>query len=201
MLAVTSRLIRETLSSVHSRALFVTTRDGSGSLEFLPFTCDRADSITDSNAELDSDASSPSPGQLQPELTPFTHVVALYFPLIRDTMFVLSVQATCPPDTSFVTSNERTDPRADGPICACANVGRGRERVRGCACICTVRRGRGTKGCCDCGGRGDGGALCQSRDGRADVAPPAGALMVEMGGPACAFGASRSVDDFLLVGQ
>ena len=96
-------------SFIHSRALFVTTRDGSGSLELFTFTCDRADSNADANADTDSS----SPSQLQPEATPFTHVATLHLPQVRDSVFVLSVDthtgpflATCPPDTPFVSSNE-----------------------------------------------------------------------------------------------
>ncbi|KAI9566656.1 hypothetical protein HD554DRAFT_2323027 [Boletus coccyginus] len=98
-------------SFIHSRALFVTTRDGSGSLELFTFTCDHTNSNTRASINADSDPSSPF--RPQPEATPFTHVATLHLPLVRDSVFVLSVEthtgpfvATCPLDTPFVSSNE-----------------------------------------------------------------------------------------------
>lgn len=89
----------------------MTTRDGSGSLELFTFTCDHTNSDTRASINADSDPSSPF--RPQPEATPFTHVATLHLPLVRDSVFVLSVEthtgpfvATCPPDTPFVSSNE-----------------------------------------------------------------------------------------------
>ncbi|KAG6372438.1 hypothetical protein JVT61DRAFT_7535 [Boletus reticuloceps] len=94
-------------SFIHSRALFVTTVSGNGSLELFTFTCDRADA--DANAD-----SSSVPSQPQPESTsPLVHVATLYFPPVRPSVRVLSIGthtgpfvAGCPADASFTSANE-----------------------------------------------------------------------------------------------
>ncbi|KAF8551145.1 hypothetical protein OG21DRAFT_322383 [Imleria badia] len=92
-------------SFIHSRALFVTASDGSGSLELFTFSCDRAEGNTDSD-------SSP-PSHPQPEPTSLTHVATLHLPPVHPSVRVLSIGthtapflATCPPDTPFVSSNK-----------------------------------------------------------------------------------------------
>lgn len=81
-----------------------------GSLELFTFSCDRAD----------SDTSSPSPFQAQPEphyaptpTSPLTHVATLPLPPVHPSACVFNVYthtgpflAACPPDSSFVASNE-----------------------------------------------------------------------------------------------
>lgn len=92
-------------SFIHSRALFVTTSDGNGSLELFTFSCDRADT----NADSDSS----SPPYPQPEPTSLTHVATLQLPPVHPSVRVLSIGthtgpflATCPPNTPFVSSNQ-----------------------------------------------------------------------------------------------
>lgn len=84
--------------------------NGNGSLELFTFSCDRAD----------SDTSSPSPFQAQPEphyaptpTSPLTHVATLPLPPVHPSACVFNVYthtgpflAACPPDSSFVASNE-----------------------------------------------------------------------------------------------
>jgi hypothetical protein len=96
-------------SFINSRALFVTTGNGSGSLELFTFACDPA------GTHADSDGSSTSPSELQPPepRTELTHVASLHLPPIHPSVRVLSVGAHtgpflagCPPDAPFVSSNE-----------------------------------------------------------------------------------------------
>ncbi|KAG8215644.1 hypothetical protein J3R82DRAFT_7515 [Butyriboletus roseoflavus] len=102
---------------IHSRALFVTTGNGGGSLELFTFTCDRADTDANGNANSDSDSDTPTPTQLQPHHTTptstLTHAATLHLPPIRKSVRVLSISshtgpflAGCPPDKPFVASNE-----------------------------------------------------------------------------------------------
>lgn len=92
-------------SFIHSRALFVTTSNESGSLKLFTFTCDRADSAFSSP--------SPSPFQAQMSTSPLTHVATLHLPHILPSAHALRVGThtgpfltACPLDSPFVASNE-----------------------------------------------------------------------------------------------
>ncbi|KAH0835456.1 hypothetical protein J3R83DRAFT_9092 [Lanmaoa asiatica] len=99
-------------SFIHSRALFVTTGNGGGSLELFTFTCDRADADPNGSSCSNSQPQSQAHRTHAPT-SPLIHVATLHLPPVHPSVRVLSVGthtgpflAGCPPDKPFVASNE-----------------------------------------------------------------------------------------------
>lgn len=87
-------------SFVNSRALFVTTANGSGSVELFSFTCDPVDAAGNGDGDGDGNADS------------LVHVATLLLPPIHTSVRVLCVSthtgpflAGCPPGATFASSS------------------------------------------------------------------------------------------------